>query len=151
MKTYSAKPSDVTRQWHLIDAKDQTLGRLATEVASLLTGKQKAIYTAHIDCGDTVVVINAANVRVTGTKLTDKSYFHHSGYHGGIKEITLGSQLAKDPTEVIRHAVKGMLPTNRLTDDRLKRLKVYATAEHSHTAQSPQPYPIKTNNSKGDK
>jgi large subunit ribosomal protein L13 len=151
MKTYSAKPTEVTRLWHLVDAKDHTLGRLASEVASLLTGKHKPMYTAHIDCGDNVVVVNAANIRVTGSKLTDKSYFHHSGYPGGIKEISLESQLSKDPTEVIRHAVKGMLPSNRLTDDRLKRLKVYATADHAHDPQMPKPYAIKTDNSKGGK
>lgn len=150
MKTYSAKPTEVTRAWHLIDAKNQTLGRLASDVATLLTGKHKAMYTAHIDCGDNVVIINAASIRVTGNKLIDKKYYHHSGYPGGIKEISLSSQLEKDPTQVIRHAIKGMIPANRLTDDRLKRLKIYATAEHAHEAQAPKPYVIKTDNSKGD-
>lgn len=151
MKTYSAKPTQVSRDWYLIDAKEQTLGRLASTVARLLTGKHKAMYTPHIDCGDNVVIVNAANIRITGKKLTDKSYFHHSGYHGGIKEITLEQQLVKDPAAVIHHAVKGMLPSNKLTDDRLKRLKVYATAEHAHTAQAPKPYVINTTNAKGGK
>ncbi|HSH31393.1 MAG TPA: 50S ribosomal protein L13 [Candidatus Saccharimonadales bacterium] len=138
MKTYSAKPTDVTRAWHLVDASGQTLGRLATIVAVRLQGKHKPIYTAHIDCGDNVVVINAARIHVTGGKLEDKKYYRHSGYPGGIKEINLADQLAKDPTAVIRHAVGGMLPKNRLAADRLNRLKIYATAEHPHQPQAPQ-------------
>ncbi len=149
MKTYSAKPVEVTRGWHLVDAKDQTLGRLATEIATRLIGKHKPSYTRHIDCGDNVVVINAASIRVTGDKLNSKIYYHHSGYPGGIKDISLSDKLAKNPTDVIRHAVKGMLPANRLTDDRLKRLKIYATAEHSHAPQSPQPLTITTDNTRG--
>lgn len=138
MKTYSAKPTEVTRSWYLVDATDQTLGRLATEVATRLMGKHKPMYTAHIDCGDNVVVINAANIKVTGNKLEDKRYYRHSGYPGGIYEVKLADQMIKDPTKVIEMAVKGMLPKNRLQDDRLKRLKVYATAEHPHAPQSPQ-------------
>lgn len=139
MKTYSAKPTDVTRAWELVDAKDQTLGRLATAIATRLMGKHKPSYTAHIDTGDTIVVINAAHIKVTGNKLEDKKYYRHSGYPGGIKEISLADQMQKDPTEVIRHAVKGMLPKNRLTDDRLQRLKIYPETEHAHEAQKPKP------------
>jgi large subunit ribosomal protein L13 len=138
MKTYSAKPTEVTRAWYEVDAKDQTLGRLATEIATRLTGKHKPMYTSHIDCGDNVVVINAAYIKVTGNKLADKKYYHHSGYPGGIKEISLEAQMAKDPTEVIRHAVAGMLPKNRLTDDRLNRLKIYPASQHPHNPQQPQ-------------
>jgi large subunit ribosomal protein L13 len=138
MKTYSAKPTEVVRNWYIVDASGQTLGRLATEIAFRLTGKHKPMYTSHIDCGDNVIVINAAEITVTGNKLEDKSYYHHSGYPGGIKEITLGAQMEKDPTQVIRHAVAGMLPKNRLTDDRLNRLKVYAGTEHPHAPQQPQ-------------
>ncbi len=137
MKTYSAKPSEVTRDWYEVDARGMTLGRLATEVATRLTGKHKPMYTAHIDCGDNVVVINAAHVAVTGNKLEDKKYYHHSGYPGGIKEISMSDQMTKDPTEVIRHAVAGMLPKNKLTDPRLARLKVYAGNEHPHEPQKP--------------
>lgn len=151
MKTYSAKPVEVTRAWYLVDAQGQTLGRLATVIASYLTGKHKPMYTSHIDCGDTIVVVNAAQIAVTGNKLEDKSYFHHSGYPGGIKEVSLANQMLKDPTEVIRHAVAGMLPKNKLTDERLKRLKIYPTAEHAHQAQSPQTLTIKTANSKETK
>ncbi len=143
MKTYSAKPTEVTRSWHLIDAEGQTLGRLATVVAKLLMGKHKPQYTAHIDCGDNVVVINAANISVTGNKLEDKRYYRHSGYPGGIKEISLADQMTKDPTKVITMAVKGMLPKNRLTDDRMSRLKVYATAEHPHAPQAPKALTLK--------
>ena len=151
MKTFSAKPTDVTREWHLVDAKSQTLGRLSTEIATRLMGKHKPSYTTHIDCGDNVVVINAAKVRITGNKLASKSYFHHSGYPGGIKEVSLSDELEKNPTDVILRAVKGMLPSNRLTDDRLKRLKIYANAEHNHDPQSPVPLNISTDNTKGAK
>src|SRR5437870_5051582 len=107
MKTYSAKPTEVTRMWYIADAKDQTLGRLATVIATYLMGKHKPQYTTHIDCGDSIVVINAADIKVTGNKLEDKKYYRHSGYPGGIKEITLADQLKKDPTKVIEHAVRG--------------------------------------------
>jgi large subunit ribosomal protein L13 len=143
MKTYSAKPSEVTHGWYLVDAEGLTLGRLATVVAMRLMGKHKATYTAHIDCGDNVVVVNAAKISVTGNKLEDKKYYRHSGYPGGIKERSLAEQLERDPAEVIRAAVRGMLPKNRLQDDRMNRLKVYATAEHPHEGQSPQKLDIK--------
>ncbi|MFI5240230.1 MAG: 50S ribosomal protein L13 [Candidatus Saccharimonadia bacterium] len=148
MKTYSAKPSEITRQWYIIDAKGETLGRLSTIIATHLSGKNKPQYTSHIDCGDNVVIINASLVHVSGNKLEDKKYYHHSGYPGGIKEISLAAQMEKDPREVIKHAVRGMLPKNRLTDDRMNRLKVYAGAEHAHTAQTPKSLEISTSNGK---
>lgn len=137
MKTYSAKPSDVTRQWYVIDASEAPLGRVATKIATLLTGKGKPQFTKHIDCGDFVVVVNAANIVSTGDKLNKKVYYRHSGYPGGLKETALADTLTKDPTFAITHAVRGMLPVNRLRDERLKRLKVYAGAEHRHAAQKP--------------
>lgn len=143
MKTYSAKPSDVTRKWYVIDASEAPLGRAATKIATLLTGKGKPQFTQHIDCGDYVVVINADKLVVTGNKMTDKKYYRHSGFPGGIKEATLADKMAKDSTEVIVKAVRGMLPVNKLRDDRLKRLKVYAGAEHSHEAQKPQAFSLK--------
>jgi large subunit ribosomal protein L13 len=142
-KTYSAKPADVTRKWYLIDAADATLGRLSTQVAVLLTGKSKPQFTKHIDCGDFVVVINADNLRVTGDKLQTKKYYHHSGYPGGLRERTLQEQMDRDATKVIEHAVRGMLPINKLRDDRLARLKIYAGADHKHEAQQPEKFSVK--------
>lgn len=136
-KTFSAKPADVTRSWHVLDAAEAPLGRLATRAARLLIGKDKPIYTSHIDCGDFVVVINADKLRVTGKKLDDKLYYRHSGYPGGLKTRTLKEQMTKDSTAVIMRAVRGMLPVNKLRAARLKRLKVYAGAEHRHEAQRP--------------
>jgi large subunit ribosomal protein L13 len=137
MKTFAQKPAEVTRQWVLIDAASAPLGRLATAIAKYLIGKYKPTYTAHVDGGDHVVVINAANLVATGKKMTDKKYYRHSGYPGGIKERTLAEQLVIDPTKIIVDAVRGMLPKNKLLDDRLKRLKVYADDQHNHTAQNP--------------
>src|SRR4051794_7049469 len=128
MKTYSAKPSDVTRKWYVIDASEATLGRVATQIATLLTGKDKPQFTKHIDTGDFVIVINAAHIKTTGGKEDKKIYYRHSNYPGGLKEATLAEKQAKDPTFAITHAVRGMLPVNRLRDERLKRLKVYAEA-----------------------
>jgi large subunit ribosomal protein L13 len=145
MKTFSAKPADVVRKWYLIDASEVSLGRSSTKVAELLLGKGKPQFTHHIDCGDFVVVINAASVKVTGKKMTDKMYYSHSGYPGGLKEATLAEKLAKDPTEVIIHAVRGMLPDNKLRDGRLKRLKVYAGSEHMHDPQKPEVLSVKDN------
>jgi large subunit ribosomal protein L13 len=139
MKTYSAKASEINRDWYVVDAAGMTLGRLATVIATHLIGKHKHTYTAHMDGGDNVVVINAAQIQVTGNKLADKKYYRHSGFPGGLTEISLEDQLAKHPTRVIEHAVRGMLPKNRLLDPRMKRLKVYATAEHPHAPQSPKP------------
>ncbi|HSX41538.1 MAG TPA: 50S ribosomal protein L13 [Candidatus Saccharimonadales bacterium] len=143
MKTYSAKPTEVVRDWYIVDASVMSLGRLATLIAKYLIGKHKAMYTPHIDSGDNVIVINAAKVVVTGNKLQDKMYYRHSGYPGGIKEISMADQLAKHPTRIIEHAVKGMLPKNKLQAPRMARLKVYAALEHPHAPQSPKPMETK--------
>jgi large subunit ribosomal protein L13 len=129
MKTFSAKPTDVTRKWYVIDAAEAPLGRVATRVATLLTGKGKPQFTKHIDTGDYVIVINAKNLKVTGGKEDKKIYYRHSNYPGGLKEITLRKQMEKDPTEVLLHAIRGMLPVNKLRDDRLARLKIYADSD----------------------
>jgi large subunit ribosomal protein L13 len=139
MKTYSAKPIEVTHEWYVVDASGQTLGRLATLIATRLTGKHKPMYTTHIDCGDNVVVINAAQIVVTGNKLADKKYYSHSGYPGGIKEVSLERVMQTHPERAIEAAVKGMLPKNRLQAPRLARLKVYAGSEHPHAGQLPKP------------
>ena len=136
-KTYSAKPSEVTRSWFVVDAADAPLGRVAARIATLLTGKEKPMFTSHIDCGDFVVVINAKNTTVTGKKADDKIYYRHSGFPGGIKQRTFKEQMEKDPTHAIFHAVRGMLPVNKLRDDRLARLKIYVNNDHKHEAQKP--------------
>ncbi len=143
MKTFSAKPSDVTRKWYLVDASDATLGRISTQIATLLTGKGKPMFTQHIDVGDYVVVVNADNLRVTGNKMEDKMYYRHSNYPGGLAEMQLKDKMAKDSTDVIYKAVRGMLPVNKLRDDRLARLKIYAGAEHNHEAQKPEKLSLK--------
>lgn len=143
MKTYSAKPSDVTRKWYVVDASEAPLGRVATKVATLLTGKGKPSFTHHIDTGDYVIVINAKNMVVTGKKLEDKVYYRHSNFPGGLKEATLKDKMATDPTFALQHAIRGMLPVNKLRDARLDRLKVYADAEHKHEAQKPVTISIK--------
>lgn len=143
MKTYSAKPTDVTRQWYVIDASETSLGRVSTVVAELLLGKRKPSFTKHVDVGDYVIVVNADNLVVTGDKLNKKMYYHHSHYPGGLKEATLQEKLNKDSTEVIIKAVRGMLPVNKLRDGRLERLKVYAGAEHNHEAQKPKAFSVK--------
>jgi large subunit ribosomal protein L13 len=127
--------SDIERKWHVIDASSKTLGRLATEAAVLLKGKHKPMYSPHLDVGDYVVVVNADKIEVTGKKLTDKIYYHHSNYPGGLKSISLGKMLETHPTRAVEHAVKGMLPHNRLGAAMFKKLKVYAGAEHPHKAQ----------------
>lgn len=137
MKTYSAKPTEVTRTWYVLDATEAPLGRLASKAAQLLTGKGKPQFTQHIDCGDYVIVLNAAKLVVTGNKLQSKKYYHHSNYPGGLRERTLQEQLDRDPTKVIEHAIRGMLPVNKLRPGRLARLKIYAGSEHEHTAQQP--------------
>lgn len=136
-KTYSPKPAELTHDWYVIDASQYTLGRLATLAATYVIGKHKVQYSAHLDCGDNVVIINAANVQITGNKLEDKKYYRHSGYPGGIKETNLATLLQRNPTQAVEHAVAGMLPKNRLQDDRMRRLKVYAGAEHPHAGQNP--------------
>jgi large subunit ribosomal protein L13 len=137
LKTYSAKPHEIVRHWYLIDAEAKTLGRLATQIADLLRGKGKPEYTAHIDTGDFVVVVNAEKVHVTGKKLEQKIYYRHSGYPGGLRQRTLAEQLERRPEEVLRKAVKGMLPKNRLAAAQLNKLKIYAGPEHPHSAQNP--------------
>ena len=143
MKTYSAKPSDVTRKWYVIDASEAPMGRVATQIATLLTGKNKPMFTHHIDCGDYVVVINAKDVQVSASKLDTKVYYRHTKYPGGLKEATLREKLEKDPAFAITHAVRGMLPANKLRDARLQRLKVYAGSEHNHEAQKPEAISVK--------
>ncbi len=138
MKTFSAKPETVKRDWYVIDATGQTLGRLATEVARRLRGKHKPEYTPHVDTGDYIVIINAEKVAVTGKKASDKIYYSHTGYPGGIKAISFEKLIARAPERVIEGAVKGMLPNNPLGRDMYRKLKVYAGTEHPHAAQQPQ-------------
>jgi large subunit ribosomal protein L13 len=138
MRTYVATPADRQRDWYVVDAEGQTLGRLATRIADALRGKRKPEYTPHVDTGDFVIVVNAERIRVTGDKLHSKVYWRHSGYPGGIRSRTLEEMLARRPEEVIRKAVKGMLPRNRLARAQLRKLKVYAGPEHPHQAQQPQ-------------
>ncbi len=139
MKTFMQRKEDVKRDWYLVDATGKTLGRLATEIARILMGKHKPTYTPHVDGGDFVVVVNAEKVFVTGKKLEKKIYYKHTLYPGGLKKMTLREMLEKKPEEVIRLAVRGMLPKNKLRDRRMKRLKVYAGPEHPHSAQNPKP------------
>jgi len=137
MKTFSAKPESVTHDWFVVDATDKVLGRIATEIASRLRGKHKPEYTPHVDTGDYIVVVNAEKVRVTGNKAQDKKYYHHTGYIGGIKEISFEKLIDKAPERVIETAVKGMLPKGPLGRAMLKKLKVYAGEQHPHSAQQP--------------
>jgi large subunit ribosomal protein L13 len=139
VRTYSGKKEELEREWYIVDAEGQTLGRLASRIAPILRGKHKPTYTPHLDCGDYVVVVNAEKVRVTGRKLEQKAYYRHSGYPGGLKTITLRDQLDKHPERVLRAAVKGMLPKNRLGRRMFKKLKVYASDAHPHQAQQPKP------------
>lgn len=138
MKTFSAKPETVKRDWYIVDADGKTLGRLATEIARRLRGKHKAEYTPHVDTGDYIVVVNAEKVRVTGNKAKDKMYYNHSGFVGGLKSISFEKLIAKKPEQVIERAVKGMLPKNPLGRAMFRKLKVYAGPDHKHTAQQPQ-------------
>ena len=138
MKTYTAKKETVERQWVIVDAQDQVLGRLATRVATILRGKNKPIFTNHVDTGDFVVIVNAEKIRLTGNKLDDKTYYSHSGYPGGIKGMTAREMLEKKPEQVIKIAVKGMLPKNRLGSKLISKLKVYAGPDHPHEAQLPE-------------
>ena len=141
-RTFSPRPQDITRDWWLVDAEGQTLGRLATKIADALRGKRKPAYTPHVDTGDFVVVINAEKISVTGQKRQEKMYYRHSGYPGGIRSRTLREQLDRRPTEVLRTAVKGMLPKNRLARQQINKLKIYAGPEHPHEAQAPKPLPL---------
>jgi large subunit ribosomal protein L13 len=144
MRTYQATSQDRERVWYVVDADGKTLGRLATQIADVLRGKRKPTYTPHVDVGDFVIVINAGKVAVTGDKREKKLYWRHSGYPGGIRSRTLGDLLEKRPEEVIRKAVKGMLPRNRLARQQLRKLKVYAGPEHPHQAQKPEQLEIET-------
>lgn len=137
-KTYSQKPSEVTRRWVIIDAAEAPLGRVATQIAKYLIGKYKPTYTPHIDAGDYVVVINAKNLVVTGNKEVAKTYYRHSGYPGGISSATLGEQREKNAAKLIESAVKGMIPRNKLAAERMKRLRVFEGSDHAHTAQTPE-------------
>ena len=143
MKTYMASPADIERKWYVVDATGYTLGRLSSEIAKILRGKNKAVFTPHIDTGDYVIVVNAEKIKVTGKKLDQKIYYHHSDYVGGMKEQTLKEKLAKKPEDVIYLAVKGMLPKGPLGRQMIKKLHVYAGAEHNHAAQQPKALEIK--------
>ena len=138
MNTYMPNPSQIERKWYVVDAEGQTLGRLSAEVAKVLRGKNKPVFTPHADCGDYVIVVNAEKIKVTGKKLDQKVYYHHSDYVGGMKETTLREKLAKKPEEVVELAVKGMLPKGPLGREMYKKLFVYAGAEHPHAAQKPE-------------
>jgi large subunit ribosomal protein L13 len=137
MKTYIAKPEEVNRDWYLVDVENQVLGRIATTIANVLRGKNKPTFTPSVDTGDFVIVVNAAKIALTGNKLADKTYYSHSGYPGGIKAITAGKLLEKKPEDLIKHAVKGMLPKNKLARHMLNKLKIYSGSEHPHKAQQP--------------
>ena len=141
MKTWNAKTHEVERRWYVVDAEGQTLGRLATRIADTLRGKRKPEYTPHVDTGDFVVVVNAEKIGVTGKKREDKIYYRHSGYPGGLRSRSLREELNRRPTEVLRKAVKGMLPRNRLARQQINKLKIYAGPEHPHVAQNPQQLP----------
>jgi large subunit ribosomal protein L13 len=142
MKTFSAKPEEVRRDWYIVDATGKTLGRLATELASRLRGKHKPEFTPHVDTGDHIVVINAANIRVTGNKLNDKIYYRHTGYVGNLKSVTLKKLMEDTPEAALNYAVKGMLPKNRLGRTMMSKLRVFAGPEHTHAAQQPKPLDI---------
>lgn len=142
MKTYSAKPGEVDRQWYVVDASDHTLGRLATRIATILRGKHKPQFTPHVDTGDFVIVLNAEKVNLTGRKLAQKHYHRYSGYAGGMKSIDAATVRAEDPERMIQQAVKGMLPKNLLSRQLIKKLKVYGGAEHPHAGQKPEPLPM---------
>jgi large subunit ribosomal protein L13 len=141
MKTWNAKPHEVQPHWYVVDAEGETLGRLATRIADTLRGKRKPEYTPHVDTGDFVVVVNAEKIAVTGNKLKEKLYYRHSGYPGGLRSRPLAVELERRPTEVLRKAVRGMLPRNRLGRAQLRKLKIYAGPEHPHEAQRPEPLP----------
>lgn len=142
MKTYSAKPETVQRDWYVVDATDRVLGRLATEIASRLRGKHKPVYTPHVDTGDYIIVVNADKIAVTGNKETGKLYHHHTGYPGGIRSVRLANVRANHPERILESAVKGMMPKNPLGRAMLKKLKVYAGPDHKHPAQQPKPLKI---------
>lgn len=138
MKSYIAKPAEVQRKWYVVDAEGRTLGRMASEIATVLRGKNKPTFTPHVDCGDNVIVVNAKKVSVTGKKRKEKTYVSYSGFPGGKKEVTFEELLAKKPEEIVRHAVKGMLPNGKLGRQMFKKLHVYTGPEHKHAAQKPE-------------
>jgi large subunit ribosomal protein L13 len=140
MKSYMAKTDEVERKWHIIDAEDKVLGRLATEVATILSGKNKAIYTPHVDTGDNVIIINAGKVKLTGKKLSQNNYTYHTGYPGGLKQVSYKQLMVEKPEKIIELAVRGMLPKNKIGRKMIKKMKVYAGAEHGHEAQQPEMY-----------
>jgi large subunit ribosomal protein L13 len=142
IKTYTPKPEDIQREWYVIDAKDQTLGRLASQIAHLLRGKHKPIYSPHMDVGDYIIVINCDKIRVTGNKLEDKLYYRHSGYPGGLRSLTLRQLMDRYPERVLQYAVRGMLPKNKLGRKMIKKLKIYAGDSHPHQAQKPKVYEL---------
>lgn len=143
MKSYMARPQEVERKWYVIDAEGQTLGRLASEIARLLRGKTKPQYTPHVDTGDFVIVVNAERVGVTGRKAEQKLYRRHTGYPGGLKEVTYEQMMDRKPAEILRKAVYGMMPKTRLARQQFRKLKIYAGPEHPHEAQSPEPYEVR--------
>jgi large subunit ribosomal protein L13 len=145
-KTYNAKPGEIERLWYVVDAEGKTLGRLATQIADTLRGKRKPQYTPHVDTGDFVVVVNAEKIHVTGKKLDEKMYYRHSGYPGGLRKRTLREELERRPTEVLRKAVRGMLPRTRLGRAQLTKLKIYVGPEHPHDAQAPKTLPLENGN-----
>jgi len=145
-KTYNAKPGEIERLWYVVDAEGKTLGRLATQIADTLRGKRKPQYTPHVDTGDFVVVVNAEKIHVTGNKLDEKMYYRHSGYPGGLRKRPLRDELERRPTEVLRKAVRGMLPRTRLGRAQLTKLKIYAGPDHPHDAQTPKPLPLENGN-----
>ena len=144
MKTYSARPEDIERKWYIVDATDKTLGRMASQIATVLRGKHKPIFTPHLDCGDYVIVINAEKIHVTGNRLDDKLYYRHSQYPGGLRSKTLRQMLDQQPERVIELAVKRMLPKNALGREMMKKLRVFEGPEHTHEAQQPEPLKIET-------
>lgn len=140
MKTVAVKAKDIKKEWLVVDAEGQTLGRLATEISRVLRGKHKPIFVPHLDCGDNIIVVNASKIKLTGNKLTDKMYYHHTGYIGGIKAASASEILAKRPERLIHKAVKGMLPKNKLSNHLMTNLRVYPNAEHPHEGQNPKPF-----------
>ena len=142
MKTYSPKPDDIEQKWYVVDANGLVLGRLATKIAQILRGKHKPMWAPHMDCGDFIVVVNADKVRITGRKTLQKRYVHHSGYPGGLRQTPFARVMLDKPEYILRHAVRGMLPHNRLGRHMLKKLKIYTAAEHPHAAQKPEPMSI---------
>jgi large subunit ribosomal protein L13 len=142
MKTYSPKPTDIQRTWYIVDAKGKTLGKMATKIADILRGKNKPTFSPHLDCGDFVIIINAKDIKLTGNKLKQKTYFHHTRYPAGLRAVTAGKLMETRPEKIIEIAIAGMIPRNKIKKDILSKLKVYAGEEHKHSAQQPTPLEI---------